>query len=189
MTASATPRLTPGHVYRTRDLARWSANPTRLAGRLVRDGALVRLRHGLFAAPRRSRFGLVPPTDEALLDAFLGGGLWLVTGPPRWNALGLGATAVFALPLVYNTKRSGVFDLGGRSFMLRRVRFPADPTPEWFVVDLLSNAGMAGVGLDAITDGLWKGVAAGRFDPERLRATAREYATREVQARVEDATA
>ena len=189
MTASATPRLTPGHVYRTRDLARWSANPTRLAGRLVRDGALVRLRHGLFAAPRRSRFGLVPPTDEALLDAFLGGGLWLVTGPPRWNALGLGATAVFALPLVYNTKRSGVFDLGGRSFMLRRVRFPADPTPEWFAVDLLSNAGMAGVGSDAITDGLRKAVAAGRFDPERLRATAREYATRQVQARVEDATA
>ena len=59
----------------------------------------------------------------------------------------------------------------------------------WFVVDLLSNAGMAGVGSDAITDGLRKAVAAGRFDPERLRATAREYATRQVQARVEDATA
>ena len=46
---------------------------------------------------------------------------------------------------------------------------------------------MAGVGSDVITDGLRKAVAAGRFDPERLRATARECATREVQARVEDA--
>jgi hypothetical protein len=57
-------------VYRTRELKRWSANPPRLAQRLVRDGQLVQLAHGLFAAPRNSRFGQVPPTDEALLRAF-----------------------------------------------------------------------------------------------------------------------
>lgn len=174
--------LVPGHVYRTGDLIRWSANPTRLASRLVREGALVRLRHGLFAAPRHSRFGAVPPSDEALLDAFLRGGRWLVTGPPMWNALGLGATALFALPLVYNTRRSGTFDFGGRRFQLRRVRFPDEPTPEWFAVDLFSNAASAGMSRGALTEALRSAVEAGRFDPERLDAMARTYATRAVQA-------
>ena len=91
-------------MYRTRELGQWSANAPRLAQRLVRDGQLVQLAHGLFAAPKRSRFGDVPPTDEALLRAFLGGEPFVFTGPERWNALGLGTTAVFATPLVYNTK-------------------------------------------------------------------------------------
>src|SRR3990170_8802520 len=80
--------------------------------------------HGLFVHPRRGRFGVVPPSDEELLRAFLCGAPFVLTGPDRWNALGLGTTAVFAAPLVYNTKRSGTFELGGRRFVLRRVAFP-----------------------------------------------------------------
>ena len=45
------------------------------------------------------------------------------TGSEHWNALGLGTTAVFPAKLVYNTKRSGEFTLGGRRFLLRRVGF------------------------------------------------------------------
>jgi hypothetical protein len=187
MPTAVRPRLEPGRVYRTKDLAEWSANPTRLASRLVREGELVRLRHGLFAAPQRSRFGLVPPSDEALLDAFLDGSPWLVTGPPRWNALGLGATAVFATPLVYNTRRSGTFELGGRRFQLSRTRFPETPTPEWFVVDLMSNASRAGVTLEQLTAALKRAVSAGRFAPEKLRQMAEQYATREIQDRVGEA--
>jgi hypothetical protein len=188
VSTAAQPRLEPGRVYRTADLAAWSANPTRLANRLVRQGALVRLRHGLFAAPRTSRFGAVPPSDEALLDAFLGGGKWLFTGPPAWNALGLGSTAMFALPLVYNAQRSGVFELGGRRFVLRRVRFPDPVTPEWFVVDLLSHASSVGASLDDLAESLASAVRAGRFDREALNATAREYASQTVRARVAAAT-
>jgi hypothetical protein len=55
------------------------------------------------------------------MRAFLDGGPFVFTSPERWNALGLGSTAVFAAPLVYNTKRSGAFELGGRRFVLRRV--------------------------------------------------------------------
>lgn len=189
MTTAARPRLEPGRVYRTKDLARWSANPTRLAARLVREGELVRLRHGLFAAPQHSRFGLVPPSDEALLNAFLDGGRWLVTGPPRWNALGLGATAVFAMPLVYNTLRSGVFELGERRFQLSRTRFPEAPTPEWFVIDLMSNASKAGITLEQLTESLKRAVRAGRFDASALREMAEQYATCEIQDRVAEATA
>ena len=137
--------LDPGQVYRTRDLARWSRNPTRLAARLVERGSLRRLGWGLYMRPRASRFGDVPPSDEDLLRAFLVDAPFVVTGPPAWNALSLGATALHADTLVYNTKRSGAFRLGGRTFRLRRVAFPENPPAEWFVVDLLQHADEAGV--------------------------------------------
>ena len=41
MTASAQPRLKRGRVYRTKEFARWGANPTRLAKRLVREGEVA----------------------------------------------------------------------------------------------------------------------------------------------------
>lgn len=67
MTTPAKPTLEPGRVYRMRDFATWSANPPRLASRLVREGQLVQLAHGLFVHPKQSRFGVVPPSDEALM--------------------------------------------------------------------------------------------------------------------------
>jgi hypothetical protein len=176
----------PGRVYRTRDLAAWGGNAPRLAKRLVREGTLVPLAHGLFAHPKRGRFGEVPPTDEELMRAFLGGSSFLFTGPYRWNALGLGTTAVFAAPLVYNTKRSGTFQLGGRRFVLRRVAFPKKPTPEWFVVDLLQHAGQAGASRADITIALARALARGMFDQARLRDMARRYGRRATQTSVEE---
>lgn len=181
MTTASQPDLSPGLVYRTSDLKQWSANPTRLARRLVRDGQLVQLRHGLYAAPRQSRFGTVPPTTSALLDAFLDHTPWLLSGPPKWNALGLGATALFATPLIYNTKRTGTFELGGRTFMLRRVRFPREPSPEWYVVDLLMNATQAGVARSELAAALRRSVRAGAFDRGLLSEMADQYGTRDVQ--------
>ncbi|MCU0659689.1 MAG: hypothetical protein MUF64_31815 [Polyangiaceae bacterium] len=100
------------------------------------------------------------------------GGAFVFTGPERWNALGLGSTAVFAVPLVYNTRRSGRFELGGRTFLLRRVVFPLDPPVEWFVVDLLEHTEQARTSLADLTAGLRRALARGAFDPERLRAMA-----------------
>ena len=45
------------------------------------------------------------------MRAFLDGGPFVFTGPERWNALGLGTTAMFAVPL-YITKRDGTFAFG-----------------------------------------------------------------------------
>ncbi|MCB9681863.1 MAG: hypothetical protein H6733_10360 [Alphaproteobacteria bacterium] len=169
--------LAPGTVYRTAWLRRWGANPTRLAQKLADQGLVRRLGHGLLYAPRTSRFGEVPPSDEALLDAFLDGSPYVVTGPERWNALGLGSTSLFARPLVYNTKRTGTFELGGRTFELRRVAFPTDPPPEWFVVDLLRHADAAGVDRDELVDRLCRRVRAGRFDTDRLFDMAARFGT------------
>ena len=181
----AEPRLEPGRVYRTRDLARWGTNASRLAGRLVQEGELVRLGQGLFAHPKRSRFGVVPPTDAEVMRGFLGDSPFVFTGPERWNALGLGTTEVFATPVVYNKKRSGTLRLGNRRYQLRRVAFPTNPPPEWFVVDLFEHAEQAGVSRDDLGRALRSRVADGTFDAGRLREMARTFGTKATQARLE----
>src|SRR5712692_7173187 len=172
MPTPAHPQLEPGRVYRTRELSAWGANTPRLAKRLVREGALVQLAHGLFAHPRRGRFGVAPPGDKELMRAFLDGGPFVFTGPERWNALGLGSTAIFAAPLVYNTKRSGAFELGGRRLALRRVAFPPNPPPEWFVVDLFENADRAGASRTELPAALTRACARPR--EVHARAAARD---------------
>ena len=178
MPAPAQPRLEPGRVYRTRDLGAWGANPTRLAHRLIREGRLRSLAQGLFYAPKSSRFGPVPPEDVEILRAFLGTDDFVPTGPTYWNALGLGATAVFPKVLVYNTKRSGEFTFGRRRFQLRRVRFPRRPTPEWYVIDLLEHHEMAGMSRRRLAAALAEAIRQGRFDRTALRRMADEYASR-----------
>lgn len=186
---AAHPALEPGRVYRTRDLAAWSANAPRLARRLVDSGELVQLAHGLFAHPRQSRFGPVPPRDEEIMRAFLEGAPFVFTGPERWNALRLGTTAVFALPLVYNTKRSGAFTFGNRRFLLRRVAFPENPPVEWFVVDLLEHAAEAAAAPEDIARALGHALASGRFDRDPLYDMAERYGSRATRALVRGALA
>jgi len=178
MSLAVKPDLEPGRAYRTRELRRWSANPTRLARRLVREGRLRKAAHGLFYAPIESRFGHAPAHDTEVLRAFLGGGRFVITGPPRWNALGLGSTAMFAATLAYNTRRTGDFTFDGRHFLLRRVLFPEDPPPEWFVVDLLQHHEMAGASLADLEERLTATLREGRWDAERLRQMADEYGTK-----------
>lgn len=178
--------LEPGRAYRTGELRRWSANPTRLARRLVREGKLREAAHGLFYAPVPSRFGAAPASDEELLRAFLGSDSFVITGPPRWNALGLGSTAMFAETLVYNRRRTGHFIFDGRRFFLRRVLFPADVSPEWFVVDLLQHHEMAGVSLAELKARLTASVREGRWDAEKLRDLASHFGTKATLALVED---
>ena len=177
MPTAAQPDLVPGRVYRTHDLARWGANPTRLAKRLLLEGRLRQLGQGLFFAPKRSRFGPTPPVEEEILRGLLKTRDFVITGPPLWNALGLGTTAMFVAALVYNHRRTGEFTLGNLRFQLRRVRYPERPTPEWFAIDLLENHEAAGAGLGQLEVALRRALSEGRFDGERLRMMANEYAT------------
>ena len=179
--------LEPGMVYRTQHFARWDSNPTRLVNRLVRQGHLRRLRQGLYHCPKPSRFGEVPPDDDALLQAFLDETPYVVTGPERWNALQLGTTALHAWPLVYNTKVSGDHQLGNRRFRFRRAAFPAEPSPEWFVVDLLRNLDSVGGDRDIVADRLRRRVQAETLDKDALWEAARRYGRRSEQAVVREA--
>jgi hypothetical protein len=165
----------------------WTANPPRRAKRLVGEGALLPLAHGLFACPTRSRFGVVPPTDEELIRTFLDGAPFVFTGPDRWNALGLGSTALFAAPLVYNTKRSGTFEFNGRKFVLRRVAFPESPPVEWFVIDLLEHVDQAATSRADVAMALARALSRNAFERHQLREMARRYGTRATRAVVEAA--
>ncbi len=186
MPAPRKPKLRSGKVYRTRDFIRWGANPTRLAKRLLQEGLLEQLSHGLFFRPKKSKFGNVPPSDEELMRGFLGGGPFTFTGPDKWNALGLGSTALYATRLVYNTKRSGQFDFGGRRFSLRRVKFPRNETPEWYVVDLLENSQDAGVSKEVLLQALKKALSARRFSGGDLVKMAEHYGSRETELSIRD---
>jgi len=185
MTQASAPILEPGKAYRTRDLAAWSANPPRLAKRLVREGSLLPLAHGLFMHPAKSRFGPAPASDEELMRAFLDGAPFVFTGPERWNALGLGTTAVFTHPLVYNTKRSGLFKFGRRSFLLRRVAFPETPPKEWYAVDLLEHRSEAGASLGDLVAALGRALKRGDFKKGLLGDMLRGYASKGTRALVE----
>lgn len=187
MTAAAQPALKPGTVYRTRDLRRFSANPTRLAKRLVREKKLRQAAHGLFYVPLPSRFGEAPPGEIEVLRAFFVGSPFLISGPPKWNPLGLGATAMFAATLVYNTKRTGEFTFDGRRYLLRRVLFPENPVPEYFVVDLLQQHDMAGVSLAELERGLVATLKDGRWNRDALLEMAERYGTKATLALVERA--
>lgn len=189
MAIPAQPQLDAGRVYRTRELSAWSANAPRLARRLVLQGVLVPLAQGLFAHLKQGRFGTVPPADDELMRAFLDGAPFVFTGPERWNALGLGSTAVFAARLVYNTKRSGSFELGGRRFVLRRVAFPENPPPEWFVIDLLEHADQAGASRAELTAALGGALMRSAFDRDRLEEMAKRYGTKATHALVRQALA
>ncbi|QED28204.1 hypothetical protein FRD01_13370 [Microvenator marinus] len=185
MSKAAQPELEPGRAYRTRELRQWSANPSRLARRLVKEGKLREAAHGIYYAPIPTRFGPAPPPSEELLRAFLDGEPFLLTGPLYWNALNLGSTSMFAVTLAYNTKRSGEFKFEGRRILLRRVAFPENPTPEWFIIDLLKHHGMAGVALSELRQGLEASLRLGRWDRERLREMAETYGTKATLALVE----
>ncbi len=176
-----------GRVYRTRELRRWSANPTRLAKRLVGEGTLRQAAHGLCYAPVSTRFGFAPPSDSEILRSFFEGSPFIISGPTKWNALGLGATAMFVSTLVYNTKRTGEFTFDGRRYLLRRVFFPVVPAPEYFVVDLIQNHEMAGISLDDLERGLVATLSEGRWDQDLLLKMAESYGTKATQALVKRA--
>lgn len=187
MPAAVQPRLREGKVYRTQDLARYGTNAPRLAKRLVAEGYLRPIARGLFVRPEASKFGNVPPTREELMKGFLKGGRFIFSGPEQWNALGLGSTALFASELVYNESRTGTVELGGRSFMLRRVAFPETPTPEYFAIDLLRNHQKAGTSIHRLLTELGRAVATGRLNKAGLRREAERYGTASTQRMVEDA--
>jgi hypothetical protein len=184
MKTARQPELEPGAVYRTREFRRWSANPTRLAKRLTREGKLRKAGHGLFYAPIESRFGPAPPSEVEILHTFFNGSPFIISGPQKWNSLGLGSTAMFAATLVYNTKRSGYFTFDGRHFLLRRVLFPENPAPEYFVVDLLQHHNMAGVSLAELEQALEVTSSMGRWDRELLCEMAEKYGAKATLALV-----
>ena len=131
----------PGEVYRRSDLEYYSTAIDRHLAQLTVDGILVKVNHGLYYAPKKSKFGVVPPDDHQLVESFLKDDDFLLVSPNAYNALGLGLTQLYNTTWVYNHKRKGEFQLNGKTFELKlKSSFPKEITKEFLLVDLLNNS-------------------------------------------------
>jgi hypothetical protein len=169
--------LRAGKTYRRAELAQWSKSVDRHLQTLVNEGALKKLRAGLYYCPKKSVFGEVPADDYELVRTFLKDDRFLLTSPNAYNALGLGTTQLYNRRVVYNHKRHGQFVLGGRTFDFRvKHHFPRQAVNEEFLlVDLVNN-------LDELAEDREELLARVRekaraMDPVRLKRAAHEFAS------------
>lgn len=130
-----------GVVYRRVGLLRYSNNLDRDLSTLLAQNKLKKPAPGLYYKPRISRFGLLPPSDEALIKAFLKKP-FLMYSWGDYNTLGLGLTQLYNQVIVYNSERHEDIKLGNRTFAFKRPNngFPLKLTREFLLVDLLNNA-------------------------------------------------
>ncbi|GAB7027998.1 hypothetical protein [Geotalea toluenoxydans] len=132
--------LRPGGLYRRADLEKHSKSVDRELAELVESQVLVKVRHGVYECPKRSRFGLLPPSPEKMVKTFLKDDNFLLTSPNDFNSLGLGTTQLYNYQLVYNHKRHGRFELGGQIFQFcMKPRYPKKATREFLLVEFVNN--------------------------------------------------
>lgn len=132
--------LKRGNVYRRAELEQLSNAVDRDLGKLVAEGTLQKMSHGLYYYPKKSVFGVVPPAESDLVRAFLKDDVFLITSPNDYNALGVGTTQLYNKRIVYNHKRHGEFELGGRKFFFHlKPKFPKKLSEEFLLVDLVNN--------------------------------------------------
>jgi len=132
--------LKEGQTYRRAELAQWSNAVDRHLSVLLQEGFVQKLSPGLYYVPKKSVFGVVPPDDEALVRTFLKEDDFLLTSPNAYNSLGVGTTQLYNTRVVYNHKRHGEFELGGKRFFFHsKHRFPKKLTKEFLLVDLVNN--------------------------------------------------
>ena len=88
--------------------------------RLARDGHLLRVGRGVYAAPVQGRFGSRPPSTEALVRAIeaVSGEIVVPNGASEANALGL-TTQVPTREVFITSGRSRTLQLGNRSVELK----------------------------------------------------------------------
>ena len=159
--------LRAGRVYRREDLAQWSSSVDRHLKTLVDEGNLKKLRYGLYYFPRKLAFGEAPASEHELLQAFLRTDHFVVTSPNLYNQLGLGTTQLYNKRVVYNRKRHGTFELGGRVFHFeRRMNVPRKLSREFLLVDLVNEVDQLAEDRDAVMARVRE--SASRMDSRKL---------------------
>src|SRR5262245_17459882 len=128
--------LKTGHVYRRESLLSFSKAVDRDLEKLLNKGMLEKLAPGLYYKPTHSRYGLLPSKDEELIRCFLRDDPFLLYSWNQYNTLGLGLTQLYNRAVVYNRKRHGLLNLGGKEFDFRRPLrgFPKKLSKEFLLV-------------------------------------------------------
>tara|TARA_R110002072_G_scaffold235976_1_gene393651 strand:+ start:562 stop:1122 length:561 start_codon:yes stop_codon:yes gene_type:complete len=133
-------KLVPGQVYRRASFAQLTSNVDRNLAQLVKEGSLKKLSYGKYVAPKKTVFGESLPDENSLIETFLNDDHFVVYSPNQFNSLGLGTTQLYNKTVVFNRKRSGYFELGGRGYYFYRWReAPKKLTTEFLVVELLNK--------------------------------------------------
>jgi hypothetical protein len=166
--------LRPGQVYRREDLAKWSNAVDRHLKQLVDSNALTKLAGGLYYRPKSTAFGKAPAGDRKLVESFLKDDRFLLATPNAYNALGLGTTQLYNKTVVYNHKRHGQFNLGGRDFEFRvKPDFPSTLSKEFLLVDLVNNLDTVAEDADALLTRVRQRTK--NFDLPRLLRVAKRF--------------
>src|SRR2546421_13077861 len=166
--------LKPGQAYRRAELARWSTSVDRHIKQLVESGVLKKLSGGLYAYAKETAFGPAPAADKDVVGAFLKDHRFLLVSPNAYNSLGVGTTQLYDKTVVYNHKRHGDFQLGGRKFAFRvKPRFPKSLTKEFLLVDLVNNLDQLAEARDEVLRRVAQRAVSS--DRRRLRRAVREY--------------
>jgi hypothetical protein len=174
-------QLKPGKVYRRADLAQWSNAVDRHLAQLVKEGSLNKLAPGLYYVPKQTVFGAAPPEEHELVRSFLKEDDFLLTTPNAYNSLGVGTTQLYNKRVVYNHKRHGSFNLGGREFFFHaKHRFPKKLSPEFLVVDLLNNLNSLAEDKDEVLKKTL--VKAKSLDSKSLRQSVARYGNTKTKA-------
>lgn len=166
--------LRRGQVYRRADLQRWSNAVDRHLKQLVAEGTLQKMSQGVYYYPKETVFGTAPPDEATLVRTFLKDDKFLITSPNAYNALEVGTTQLYNKRVVYNHKRHGGFELGGRKFFFHmKPKFPKKVTPEFLLVDLVNNLDTLAEDKMAVLSKAKK--IAAKLDPVKLKRTVSAY--------------
>ena len=175
--------LVPGQVYRRSDLVTLSSNVDRHLAKLISEGRLKKLSHGLYSSPKETEFGEAPPEEFSLLKTFLKDDHFVVYGLSLFNTLQLGTTQMYNERIVFNRKRVGEFTLGKRTYTFHRWReAPKELTSEFLVIELLNRLEQLAEDHDSILARLREKLS--QFNQRKLKYAASHYGTLSTQKRL-----
>lgn len=132
--------LASGKVYKRSDFTDMTSNVDRNLNALVSQGSLKKLQNGLYFCPKKTPFGEAMPDENELLEKFLNDDHFVVYGPSMFNSLGLGTTQLYDKRVVFNRKRHGEMQLGGRKYYFYRWReAPKSLSKEFLLVEMFNK--------------------------------------------------
>ncbi len=132
--------LRANHVYRRADFLDMTSNVDRNLEALVEEGCLRKLQNGLYVCPKMTDFGEALPDEQEILSKFLNDDHFVAYGLGQFNSLGLGTTQLYNRKIVFNRKRHGEMELGGRKYFFHKWReAPKQLTKEFLLVEMVNR--------------------------------------------------
>lgn len=175
--------LKPGHVYRRADFVLLSSNVDRNLSRLVHEGFLKKVQEGLYLCPKKTPFGEALPDEQELLSKFLNDDHFVVYGPSLFNSLGLGTTQLYNRKVVFNRKRHGQLQVGGRTYFFHKWReAPKKLSKEFLLVEMMNRLDDLAENREQVLSNLKTKFS--EFNLNKLRYALNHYGTTAAQKRL-----